>query len=110
MVVFLNRFDHEPAGFKPFHEKKLKIAYLIDFCRFFLENGPVFVIAGLKKTNWLSYAFNEPVLSRFYEKIIKIFIKINLSVPLKSLNISDSPTCPTKVNAEKEAQVRVLWY
>ena len=108
MVVFLNRFDHVPDGFKPFHEEKLKITFFIDFCRFFLENGQVCLIAGLKKTNSLSYAFNEPVLSRFYEKVIKIFIKINLSGPLKSLNISDSPTCPTKVNAEKEAQVHVL--
>ena len=49
MGVFSNRFDHEPAGFKPFHEKKLKIAYLIDFCHFFLENGPVFVKVALKR-------------------------------------------------------------
>ena len=81
MGVFSNRFDHEPAGFKPFHEKKLKIAYLIDFCRFFLENGPVLVKVALKKTCRLPYAFNETVSCHFYDKNIKIFIKINPSGP-----------------------------
>ena len=98
------------SRFQAISWKKVKNSLSHRFLPFFLENGPVFVEAALKKTHRLPNEFNEPVLSRFYEKIIKIFIKINPSGPLKSLNISSSPNFFTEVYGKNEAQVCVLWW